>query len=160
MKKVLMCMLITLKFNTLNAQIVNLSDGLSVKEYLDGKQVKVGEYGELLFKYDKIDKDFGTINFNVTYIIPGGKKPKKIDFKAKILVQNDDFSSPSFVRGFSLHNDAVDFTPNYGLPSTFELCENGEIYYRDKLTISMSEYMQAQKSVGLIQSRAPFKICN
>jgi hypothetical protein len=137
-----------------------LSDGLSVKEYLDGKQVKVAEYGELLFKYDKIDNDFGTINFNVTYIIPGGKKPKKIDFKAKILVQNDDFRSPSFVRGFSLQNDAVYYTPNYGFPTTFELYENGEIYYQDKQIISMSEYIKAQKSGVLIQSRAPFKICN
>lgn len=140
-------------------QIIDLSNEESVKNFLDEKQFVVGEYGTIKFHYSNYDKTFGKIEFNVDYIIPGEKKPRKIMLKADIMIKMDDFVSPSFVRGFSLNIPNSFSILNLNRPTHFELFENGELYYQEKSNITMSEYLNARKSVDFAIKSAQYKLC-
>jgi hypothetical protein len=146
----------TVAFN----QTIKLSDENSVKSLLDDKQFTVGNYGSIKFKYVSSEKDFGTIKFNVEYSIPGEKKPKRITLSTDIMIKLEEFYSTSFVRGFSLKSMNTFSQINLNLPTNFELYENGELYYQDKNTMTMKEYMEARKNGEFSIKAAPYKLCD
>lgn len=146
----------TVAFN----QSIKLSDENSVKTFLDNKQFNVGSYGSIKFKYVSYEKDFGTIKFNVEYSIPGEKKPKRITLNTDIMIKLDEFYATSFVRGFSLKSMNSFSQINLNLPTNFELYENGELYYQDKTTMTMNEYLEARKNGGFSIKAAAYKLCD
>jgi hypothetical protein len=140
------------------SQSINLSDPESVKEFLDETHYQLGDYGSVFFKYDKYDKDFGKIVFDAMYLLPGGKKPVKVLFKAEIMIANNDFISPSFVRSFVLRNPNSFVIDNYNYPLVFELYDNGELYYQEKLHMEKSEYILSRKSGQTFKNIPPYKL--
>jgi hypothetical protein len=145
----------TVAFN----QTIKLSDENSVKSFLDDKQFTVGNYGSVKFKYVSYEKDFGTMKFNVEYSLPGEKKPKRIALSTDIMIKLDEFYSTSYVRGFSLKSMNAFSQLNLNIPTNFELYENGELYYQDKTTMTMNEYMEARKTGEFSIKTGPYKIC-
>ena len=145
----------TIAFN----QQIDLADEKSLRTFLDDKQFTVGNYGSIKFKYTGYDKDFGNVKFDVEYTIPGEKKPKKIAFKADITIKWDEFYLPKYARFFSLKNTNSFAQIFYNVPTNFELFENGELYYQDRTTITMEEYLKARKGGEYSIKAAPFKLC-
>ncbi len=142
-----------------NSQKILLSDESSVKSFLDDKQFTVGEYGTIKFKYTSYEKDFGMLKFNVEYLIPGGKKGKKIAMVADIMIKLDEFYSPSYVRFLSMKSGNSFTQLNYNLPTNFQLFENGELYFQDRTTISMTDYLNAIKTGKYSINAGEYKLC-
>ena len=159
MKK-LIVLLVLLVSNLTYSQELILADESSVKSFLDDKQFTVGEYGTIKFKYVSYVKDFGMLKFNVEYLIPGGKKGKKIAMVADIMIKLDEFYSPSYVRGFSMKSGNSFTQLNYNLPTNFQLFENGELYFQDRTTLSMTDYLNAIKTGKYSINAGEYKLCN
>ena len=163
-KTILICYLFSLFLPTLIfSQKIDLSEEKSVKSYLNGKKFTVGDYGTVEFEYDTYDKEFGRIKFDVEYKISGEKKPKKIKLKAEIFIKYNDFNMPKFVRPFSLSYPESPYVESFSFPTNFELYENGELYYQERTSITMEDYLKSRTS-GKIQPTdkgliAPFKLC-
>ena len=145
---------------TLFGQKIILNDLESVKGYLDDKKFVVGEYGSITFKYKEYDKDFNQIKFSVFYEVPGQKKPKKLLFETAILLAWDEFTLPSFTRPIVLHVPGVLYQQNFNIPLFFDLYETGDLYYMDKPTFNMEEYIEAKTSGRFFTKTAQYKLCN
>ena len=104
MKKMCITILLVVSSFMGFTQNIILSNEESLKKFLDDKQFVVGEYGTVTFHYSSYDKTFGKMEFNVEYLIPGEKKPRKILLKADIMLKLNDFMFPTFVRSISLSN--------------------------------------------------------
>jgi hypothetical protein len=159
MKKIFITILLVVSSFMGFTQNIILSSEESLKKFLDDKQFVVGEYGTVTFHYSSYDKTFGKMEFNVEYLIPGEKKPRKILLKADIMLKLNDFMFPSFVRSISLSNPNSFLLLNLNLPTNFELFENGDLYYQDKLTMTMTDYLNARKSGSFSITAPPYKLC-
>jgi hypothetical protein len=146
MKNLFAILFIFITTLSLYGQKVNLSDLESMKAYLDDKTFTVGNYGTITFQYKSYDKDFNSVVFTVIYEIPGQKKPKKLLFETKIMLTFDEFVIPSFTRPVHLSAPGLLYSMNFGIPLFFDLYENGEMYYMDKLNYDMQEYLDAKKN--------------
>jgi hypothetical protein len=159
MKNLFLTLFIFISTLTLFGQNVNLSDIESTKSYLDGKTFTVGSYGTITFQYKSYDKDFNSLVFNVIYEIPSQKKPKKLLFETKIMLTFDEFVMPSFTRPVHLNAPGLLYSLNFDVPLYFDLYENGELYYMDKLNYDMEEYLDAKKNGRMFNKTAPYKLC-
>ena len=141
------------------SQMVNLSDHKSVKEFLNKKEFKVGDYGKIKFTFLKYDKDFGSLQFNVLYTINTQSKPIKKLMQCDVFVESNSFVLPNFMRGITLRNGSSMKMLNINAPSNFQLFENGELYYQDRAEIDMDEYIENITSGKYSLGAAPYKLC-
>jgi len=137
-------------------QSIDLSSENSIREFLSDKEIKVGEYGSIQFTYEKYNREFGTIDFKVLYQL----SDRVIPLKANMMIHLDDFSFPNYVRAITL-SDPNSYTPlNIHAPTIFQLFENGEIYYQDKTTMSMADYINSITSGKTFINSPTYKLCN
>jgi len=149
-------------FNLGFSQQINLSDKEDLVKFLNNKEFNVGNYGKIIFDFDKYEKNFNMVNFKVTYEIQGNKKPKKIKLYAKVYLSDDSFNSFGYVRDIKLtKEESVFFDEPYPFPTIFLLFENGELYYRDKNSMTMNQYIDVIKKGGDWKFNIPkYYLCN
>lgn len=138
------------------SQTIDLRSENSIREFLNDKEIKVGEYGIIRFTYDKYTREFGSLDFKVLYML----SDREIPLKANMMIYLDDFSFPNYVRAITL-SDPNSYTPiNINAPTIFQLFENGEIYYQDKTTMSMADYINSITSGKTFINSPTYKLCN
>ena len=160
MKNIIVTLVVVMSTMTLLGQKITFNDIESVKGYLDDKKFVVGEYGTITFKYKEYDKDFNRIKFTVIYEVPGQKKPKKILFETDVLLSWDEFILPSFTRTIVLNAPGMLYQPNFNIPLFFDLYETGDLYYMDKPTYNMGEYIESKTSGRFFVKTGLYKLCN
>jgi hypothetical protein len=138
------------------SQTIDLSSENSIREFLNDKEIKVGEYGTVQFTYEKYNREFGSIDFKVLYRLPD----RAIPLKANIMIRLDDFSFPKYVRTITLSEANSYTTLNINAPTIFQFFENGEIYYQEKTSISMAEYINSITSGKAFINSPTYKLCN
>lgn len=138
------------------SQTIDLSSENSIREFLNDKEIKVGEYGTIQFTYEKYNREFGSIDFKVLYRFPD----RAIPLKANIMIRLDDFSFPKYVRAITLSDPNSYTSININAPTIFQLFENGEIYYQDKTTISMIDYINSITSGKTSINSPTYKLCH
>lgn len=138
------------------SQTLDLTSETSIREFLNDKEIKVGEYGTIRFTYDKYNRDFGSIDFKILYQLT----EKTIPLKANIFIHLDEFGFPKYVRSITLSYPNSNEFLNIGAPTFFQLFENGEIYYQDKTTMSMQDFINSITSGRAFVSTPIFKLCN
>lgn len=124
------------------SQKINLTDKEEVIKQLNKKEFNVGKYGKMILFYDDYDKDFKTLKFKVEFTpASNDKKSKKIKLATDIFVM-DGFYNPSYMTSFVLKTAGALMNENYEFPTMFLLFENGELYFADKINISMEDYIK------------------
>lgn len=139
-----------------HSQSLDLSSDQSVREYLNEKSFRVGEYGEITFVYEKYDREFGSLEFKVSY----QTKEQTIPLKARVLLMLDDFSFPGYVRSVILSSQNLTSPLLINAPTIFQLFSNGELYYQDKSTLSMGEYIESITTGKTILKSPIYKLCH
>jgi hypothetical protein len=124
------------------SQKIDLTSDNAIREYLNEKVFKVGGYGSVQFFYDKYNRDYGTIDFKVFYQF----SDKSIPLKASIYLKSDDFYIPNYFKSITITDVNPYNALNLGAPTLFQLFENGDLYYQEKTTISMEEWIAAISS--------------
>jgi hypothetical protein len=76
------------------------------------------------------------------------------------MIRLDDFSFPKYVRTITLSEANSYTTLNINAPTIFQLFENGEIYYQEKTSISMAEYINSITSGKAFINSPTYKLCN
>jgi|GEM_PF-2696245 len=150
---ILICLLVS---TMAYSQVVNLTSDHSVREFLNEKEIKVGEYGTILFIYDKFEREFGSMDFKVQYQL----KDRVIPLKANIIIDLNEFSFPTYVRSITLSDPNSYTSLKINAPINFMIFENGELYYQDKTIISMDEYLNSIVTGKPLISSPGFKRCN
>jgi len=162
MKNIILTLFVFVSITILFGQKITLNDMESVKGYLDERKFAVGDYGTITFKYKEYRKDFNELTFNVIYEVPGQKKPKKLSFETHLSLEWNEFGLPSFTRPLIFVDPGLLYVPNFNGPYCFDLYETGDLYYMDKPTFNMEEYIDAKTS-GLEYPKPksnPYKLCN
>ena len=124
------------------SQNIDLSSENAIREYLNDKEFKVGNYGKVQFIYDKFNRDFGSIDFRVLYQI----SDQTIPLKASIFLNVDNFYSPKYFKAIIISDTNPYKSLNLGVPTIFQLFENGALYYQEKTTMTMDEWIGALSS--------------
>lgn len=143
-------------FQSVLSQTIDLRSENSIREFLNDKEIKVGEYGIIRFTYDKYTREFGSLDFKVLYMLPD----RTVPLKANIMIHLDEFSFPKYVRAITLSDPNSYTTLNINAPTIFQLFENGEIYYQEKTSISMAEYINSITSGKAFINSPTYKLCN
>ena len=142
-----------LTFTTIGfSQKIKLTDKKELIKELDNKEFNVGPYGKMIMYYDDFDKDFNKLKFNVEFMPASSDKKKKIKLATDIVFM-DGFYNPSYMTSFTLGKPGGSLmNEGYAFPTNFILFENGELYYADKTSLSMTEFIKAITTKATIQS--------
>jgi len=136
-----------------NAQKYDLSEKEGIISALHKKTFIVPNYGEIRFKYD--ESEYGLLKFDVEYTVNNGRIKKTYDLSTSIPESNGGFHMPDYIKGFSVSKKAELGLVKREYPTSFELLENGELYFRDKPNQTFKEYYETTIKKGNIN---PWKI--
>jgi len=138
------------------SQKLDLKSENSLREFLNEKEIKVGDYGSLVFYYDKFNRDMGSVDFKVSYKLPDRTLP----LKANIMISLDEFSFPNYMRAITLSDPNSYKMLNIGAPLLFQIFENGAIYYQERTTMTMNDYINSITSGNSHILSPTYKLCN
>ena len=149
----IICIGLLLTIQKSYSQSVIMTDKDDLVSALHKKTFTVSNYGEIKFIFDKFDKDFLLLSFNVEYTIYGGKKNKTYDLHTSFPLTYGGFYTPDFFKDMTISQDVALKTLRSDVPTRFQLLQNGELYFLDKYSsYNFENYLDQTIKKGEIMS--------